>query len=405
MAHFLYKAKKGPKEIVEGSVEADSENAAIKRLTQDGLYLVWIEEKKDFSKEKTKGVLLFSKRIKPKDLANFTRQLSDLLDSGLTLFDSLNVIEKQIGHPQLKEVIRSIRDSIKDGNTFSESLTIYPHIFSSLYISLVKAGEAGSMLSEVMVNIADFLEKQEDVKSNVLAALLYPMLMVFVGIGTIFILMAFVIPKLANMFIEMGEVLPLPTRILIGISDFASSYWILLVILAGGVVFFIKKGSSNKGTKKTIDRFKLKLPVVGGLIKNSDLARFSRTLSTLLKNGVPILYSLKITSDIIDNEIVKEEVLRVYTDVKAGSSLKAAIKKNTSFPQFVVNMTAIGEEGGFLDKMLLKVAKAYEVEIDRAVKAVSALLEPVLILAMGLIVGFIVIAMLLPVFEISITAQ
>lgn len=405
MAHFLYKAKKGPKEIVEGSVEADSENAAIKRLTQDGLYLVWIEEKKDFSKEKTKGVLLFSKRIKPKDLANFTRQLSDLLDSGLTLFDSLNVIEKQIGHPQLKEVIRSIRDSIKDGNTFSESLTIYPHIFSSLYISLVKAGEAGSMLSEVMVNIADFLEKQEDVKSKVLAALLYPMLMVFVGIGTIFILMAFVIPKLANMFIEMGEVLPLPTRILIGISDFASSYWILLVILAGGVVFFIKKGSSNKGTKKTIDRFKLKLPVVGGLIKNSDLARFSRTLSTLLKNGVPILYSLKITSDIIDNEIVKEEVLRVYTDVKAGSSLKAAIKKNTSFPQFVVNMTAIGEEGGFLDKMLLKVAKAYEVEIDRAVKAVSALLEPVLILAMGLIVGFIVIAMLLPVFEISITAQ
>ncbi|MBU4342539.1 MAG: type II secretion system F family protein [Candidatus Omnitrophica bacterium] len=405
MAHFLYKAKKGPKEIVEGSVEADSENAAIKRLTQDGLYLVWIEEKKDFSKEKTKGVLLFSKRIKPKDLANFTRQLSDLLDSGLTLFDSLNVIEKQIGHPQLKEVIRSIRDSIKDGNTFSESLTIYPHIFSSLYISLVKAGEAGSMLSEVMVNIADFLEKQEDVKSKVIAALLYPMLMVFVGIGTIFILMAFVIPKLANMFIEMGEVLPLPTRILIGISDFASSYWILLVILAGGVVFFIKKGSSNKGTKKTIDRFKLKLPVVGGLIKNSDLARFSRTLSTLLKNGVPILYSLKITSDIIDNEIVKEEVLRVYTDVKAGSSLKAAIKKNTSFPQFVVNMTAIGEEGGFLDKMLLKVAKAYEVEIDRAVKAVSALLEPVLILAMGLIVGFIVIAMLLPVFEISITAQ
>ena len=217
--------------------------------------------------------------------------------------------------------------------------------------------------------------------------------------------MAFVIPKLANMFIEMGEQLPLPTRMLIGLSDFISSYWILLVIFGGAAIFFVKKTNSNKVTKKAMDRFKLRIPIIGRLIKNTDLARFSRTLSTLLKNGVPILHSLKITSDIIDNEIVKEGVMRIHADVKAGSSLTAAIKKDASFPQFMVNMTAIGEEGGFLDKTLLKVAKAYEIEIDRAVKAVSALLEPVMILVMGLIVGFIVISMLLPVFQISLSAQ
>ncbi len=405
MSYFIYKVKKGPKEVSEGRIDAESENAAVKKLMQDGFYPIWIREDKVLSKEKSVGTRFFSKRIKTKDLANFTRQLSELLDSGLALFDALNLIEKQIDIPQLKTLIKDITGSIKDGKTFSESLAAYPHIFSNLYINLVKSGEAGSMLNEVMVHISDLLEKQEDIKSKVIAALIYPMLMAGVGIVTVFILMTFVIPKLANMFIEMGEILPLPTRMLIGFSDFIRSYWILFVIFAGIVVFFIRKSKSDRVARKTIDRFKLRVPIIGRLMKHTDLARFSRTLSILLKNGVPILSSLKITSDIVDNEIVKEGVLRIYADVKAGSSLTAAIKKNTSFPQFMVNMTAIGEEGGFLDRTLLKVAKSYEVEIDRAVKMMSSLLEPVIILIIGLVVGFIVISMLLPVFQISLTAQ
>jgi len=405
MGRFLYKAKKGPKEVLEGSIFADSERAAIKKLIEGGFHLLWIKEASALSQEKMGRAPLFSKRIKAKDLANITRQLSELVDSGLPLFDALNIVERQITLPQLKGVIISLRNSIKDGNTFSQSLEAYPHVFSNLYINLVKSGEAGGMLNEVLANISDFLEKQEDTKSKVASALAYPALMAIVGLITIFILVGFVIPKLYNMFIEMGEILPLPTRMLIGVSNFIRTYWILLVIFVGGSVFFIKRSKSNRVTKKAIDGFKLKVPIIGALIKNTDMARFSRTLSTLLKNGVPILDSLKITSDVVDNEIIKEEVRHIHIDVKSGATLAFAIKKNPSFTPFLVNMVAVGEEGGFLDKMLMKVAKSYEMEIDRIIKIMSTLLEPIMILVMGLVVGFVVISMLLPVFQISLTAQ
>ncbi len=229
--------------------------------------------------------------------------------------------------------------------------------------------------------------------------------MVAVGFISIFILLGFVIPKLTNMLVEMGETLPLPTSILIGLSNIVRSYWILLLILIGGLIFFFKSSNKNKVTKLTIDSLKLKLPIFGALIRHSELARFSRTLSMLLKNGVPMLQSIKITSDVIDNEIIKRQIEAVHDDVKSGSSLQAAIKKNTDFPLFLINMTAVGEEGGSLDRTLLKVAKAYETETDRMIKILSSLMEPVIILAMGLVVGFIVISMLLPVFQISLTAR
>ncbi|MBU4343319.1 MAG: type II secretion system F family protein [Candidatus Omnitrophica bacterium] len=394
MPHFIYKAKKGPKEIIESKIEADSEASAIKQLIQQGYYPIWVKEVSSVTVQKRKPV-------KAKDLAIFTRQLSELLDSGLALYEALNIIENQIELPGLKEIIKGIREKVRDGNTFSESLKDYPRVFSNLYVNLVRSGEAGSMLRDVLNNIADFLEKEEDVKSRVLAALAYPMLMLIVGAGTIFILTGFVIPKLANMFVEMGEALPLPTRILIGFSDFIRNYWILLAIFVVGFVFFIAK-TKPKGI---IDRFKLKLPIIGALVKDSELARFSRTLSMLLKNGVAILSALKITSDVIENEVIKNETLRIYNDVREGSSLAAAIKKNTSFPQFIVNMATIGEEGGMLDKTLFKAAKSYELESDRKIKILSSLLEPAIILIMGVVVGFIVISMLLPVFQISLTAH
>lgn len=405
MATFLYRAKKETGEVLEGSITADSERTAIKKLTESRCYPIWIKEEAPFTKAEEARTIFFLKQVKIRDLADFTRQCSDLLDSGLVLFDALNIIEDQTGHSKLKEIINGIKNSIKQGKTFSESLEAYPHIFSNLYINLVRSGETAGMLNEVLDNIADFLEKQEDIRSRIMLALAYPLLMLAVGVATVFILVGFVIPRLANMFIEMGEVLPLPTRILMGLSGFIRGYWILFAIAAAALAIFIRKTKSNRVTKKTIDGLKLKLPVVGALMKNSAMARFSRTLSMLLGNGVPVLHSLKITADIVDNEIVKEEVERIYTDVKAGSSLASAIKKNPTFSPFVVNMAAIGEEGGILDRTLLKVARSYEVEIDRALKMLASLLEPVMILIMGLVVGFIVVSMLLPVFQISLTAQ
>lgn len=402
MARFLYKAKRGPGELLEGNIAAGSERIAIDKLSELGYYPLWVKEAPSYSEDRKTRIPFFSKQIKSKDIANFTRQLSDLLDSGLVLFDSLNIIENQAQVHELKEVVRGIRDDIRRGKSFSESLRNYPIIFSNLYINLVKAGESGGILSETLSNIADSLEKQEGIKLKVSSALAYPILMMVVGFATVLILIGFVIPKLSDMFVEFGQTLPLPTRILIGLSDFIRRYWIFLGSIIAGLVFFIKKSKSNRISKMAMDNLKLKLPFFGTLVRNIELARFSRTLSDLLKNGVSVPHALKITSDVIDNEIIKQEVLCIYSDVKAGARLASAIKKKTSFPKFVVNMTAIGEEGGFLDRALSKVTKSYELEIDRAVRVMSSLLEPVMILIIGLILGFIVVSMLLPVFELSL---
>ena len=405
MPRYLYKAKKEPKEVLEGSIEADSENAAINKLTESNCYPISVrEETVDFD-EKSKGIFLFSKRIKTRDLADFTRQLSELLDSGLALFDALNILENQTAISQLKDVIRDVRDRIKGGSTFSEALKSRSRIFSDLYVNLVKSGEAGGVLGEVLANISDFLEKEVDTRSRIMAALSYPLLMVAVGFISIFILLGFVIPKLTNMLVEMGETLPLPTSILIGLSDIIRNYWILLLILIGGLIFFVKGSKKNKVVRLTVDSLKLKLPIFGALIRHGELARFSRTLSTLLKNGVPMLYSIKITSDVIDNGVIKRQIEEVHNDVKSGFSLHAAVKKDTDFPLFLINMIAVGEEGGSLDRTLFKVAKAYETETDRMIKILSSLMEPVIILVMGLVVGFIVVSMLLPVFQISLTVH
>jgi len=211
-------------------------------------------------------------------------------------------------------------------------------------------------------------------------------------------------PRLTNMFVEMDMVLPFTTRMIIGCAGFLERYRILLLIFIIGLIFFFKESKKNKVTKKTIDVFKLRLPIFGRFILYREIARFTRTLSLLLKNGVPVLHSLKITCEVIDNEIIKEEVRGIFSFVKTGSSLSKAIKKSSLFPKFVENMAAVGEEGGFLDRALLKTAKTYEMEINRTVKIMSSILEPVLILIMGAVVGFIVISMLLPIFQISLTA-
>ena len=399
MPRFIYKAKKSPEETMQGSIEADSESVVVNKLIQSGCYPVWIREELADAPEPV------TLKIKSRDLSAFTRQLSELLVSGLALYNALGVIENQAGNPSLKRVIGNIKSRIKEGKDFSQALKDYPFIFSGLYINLTRSGEESGSLNDVLANIADFLEKDQDMRARIVAALAYPGLMAIVGFATIFILVTFVVPRIANMFMEMGQQLPLPTRILIGASDFVRAYWFLLAIFIAGAVFLFKTGSSNTAGKNKIDRIKLKIPVFGDLLKNAELARFSRTLSMLLKNGVPMLDSLEITSDVIINSAIKEEIDEICNDVKAGSSLTFGIKKRKNFPVFVANMTAVGEEGGFLDKALLNIACSYETEVNRSMKIMTALLEPGFILIMGLLVGFIVVAMILPIFQISLIAH
>lgn len=398
MPRFIYRAKKGPEEALEGVIEADSETTALNKLIRSGYYPVWITE--GAARKNLDRV-----RVKTKDLADFTRRLSGLLGSGLELYNSLSVVENQAEDNNLKLIAGVVKNRVKEGMSFSGALKKYPNVFSGLYISLIYSGEESGMMDKALADISDFLDKEEDIRSKVIAALVYPGLMAITGFATIFILITFIVPKLVNMFIEMGEDLPLATRILLGVSGFMGAYWILFALFAGGVIFLFKGAELKPAVKMRIDRIKLKIPVFGDLVKNAEFARFSKTFSMLLKSGIPALYSLKIAGDVITNDAIKEDVRAVHNDVKAGLSITGAMKKRKTFPVFLINMAVAGEKGGFLDKALLNAAAHYEIEIDRAIKIITTLLEPVFILIMGLVVGFIVVSMLLPVFQISLSAQ
>lgn len=399
MTKFIYKAKKSPAETMEGAIEADSEKIAINRLVRLGYYPISVKEEL----ENAERSVIY--RINSKYLANFTRHLSELLSAGITLYNALNLIKNQSENKNLKIITEAVRSCIKDGKKFSEALEDYPGIFSELYINIVRAGEESGSLNEALLNIADLLDKDEDMRAKIIAASAYPVLMALVGLGTIFILVTFIVPRLVDMFMEMGEKLPLPTRMLIAMSGFVRAYWIWIIFFTAGVVFLLNNNGSNPIAKIKLDKIKLKIPVFGNLIKDAEFARFSRTLSMLLKNGVPMLSSLKIVSGAITNSAIKEDAGLIYEDIKAGASLAIAIKKTRSFPLMVGNMIAVGEEGGFLDKALLNVTRNYEKELENKVKTITTLLEPVFILAMGLVIGFVVVAMLLPVFQISLVSH
>ena len=399
MPKFLYKVKNGPLEVLEGAIDADSEKIVIARLARLGYYPISVKEE---AVAVEKSVIY---KISVKLLANFTRHLSELLNARLTLYNSLNVIENQSENKNLKMIIKAVKGHIKDGKKFSEALKNYPGVFSELYVNIARSGEESGSLNEALSNIADLLDKDEDMRAKIITASAYPMLMALVGLATIFILITFIVPKLTDMFIEMGETLPLPTKMLIAISDFLSSYWIWIIFFTSSVIFLFRKSSSNPAVKVRLDRIKLEVPVFGPLAKSAELARFSRTFSMLLKNGVPVLSSLKIVSGVIINSAIKEDAGLIYEDIKAGSSFSNAIKKTRSFPLLAGNMIAVGEEGGFLDKALLNVARNYEKSLELGVKTITSLLEPVFILIMGLIIGFIVVAMLLPVFQISLVSH
>jgi len=405
MAKFIYIAKKGPGEEVKGFIEAENKNAALHRLTTMGYFPVSIEQENIEESASIVSTIPGFKRVNIHDLSVFTRQLSDLLEAGLPLVKSLSVLEKQTGNRYLRSVIADLRGFVQDGNTLSSSLKRHPKVFSELYVSMVRSGEVGGSLENVLFGIAEFQESQEELTAKVKSAMVYPGLMATVGFTTIFILITFVIPRIVAMFKDLNQSLPLPTVILLNISDLIKHFWF---ILFGGLLLIylgFKRLNSTHDGKMLIDRFKLGTPLWGQLVLKTEIARFTRTLAMLLANGVPILEALSVVINIMESEILKEDIRIAQKEVREGNALAAGLGKGVYFPVFVNNMISVGEEGGAVEKALFKVASSYEREVDRSVKTMTSLLEPLMILTLGLIIGFIVIAMLLPIFEISFIAQ
>lgn len=403
MAKFFYRARKGPAELKEGTIEAESQPQAVNKLTQMGYFPISVintEGRGDQNKRRG----LFQK-IRHRDLVIFTRQLSDLLESGLTLYRALVILQQQSEHKQLRLIIKDVADLVKEGKSLSESLKYYPKTFNNMYVNMVKAGEVSGTLEKVLKRLADFGEKQEDLLAKVRAAMAYPVFITVVGIATIVVLFTFIIPRLVELFQDMGQILPLPTRILIAISEFILNYWWLILAAAAFVYVAIRRNLVTPKGRLSYDRFKLGLPVLGKFFKRVQVASFSRTLGTLLANGVPILQAMQSVGATFESAVLKQEIKELARQIREGSTLAGAVTKSKYFPLSVGNMITIGEQGGQLDSVLLRIAAMFEKEIDQSVRVLTSLIEPVMILVMGSIVGFIVISMLLPIFQISLIAR
>lgn len=404
MSEFHYKAKKNSAgaETVNGQITAQNQDEAIELISQMGLLPISIEES---SLKKERNALFRSKGIKTKEIYFFSKQLASLIKAGVPILRALGIIKQQIPNAYFKDVIVKIISGIREGKTFSYCLSLYPKIFPSLYIAMIRAGEESGNLDEMLTRIAQYQKSQEEISSKVKTALAYPILMTVVGVGTVFFILTFVMPKFTTLFSSMQATLPLPTLILIRISDFLRKWWmwIALVLL---ITFLVNRRKRNARVRSSLmNRFNLNWPVVGPFILKVELARFCRTLALLLKSGIPFLRSMQIVIEILSNELIKRELMKSQNDLTSGNSLGKSLKQSQVIPIMMTNLIMVGEESGTIEEVLCDIADSYEEDTKETIKIMTTLLEPVLILSVGSIVGVIVFAMLLPIFQIEIFAQ
>jgi general secretion pathway protein F len=389
---------------VVGIIDADSTVAARQKLRASGKYPVQIKE--TTAKAKSESAAGFSlpslfNRITPDDIHALTRQLATLLNAGIPLVGALDALMEQTTSPPLKKIIAQIKESVNEGNSLTVSLTRHPKLFSNIYINMVRAGEASGSLDVVLDRLAEFGEHQQALKGRFQAALVYPVFMAIIGTGVLFFLLSFVVPNLTRIFTEMKQVLPLPTTILIWFSDFMRSYWwAILVVIAASIIGIKEFIKSPKG-RHIWDTLKLHLPVIGQINRKIALSRFGRTLGSLLQSGVPLITSLQIVRNIVNNVLIGAVIDEAMEDIQAGKSLNLALSRSIWFPPVFRQMVSVGEQSGDLEGMLHKVADSYEREVETRITGMTALIEPIMILFMAAIVGFIVISILLPIFEMN----
>jgi general secretion pathway protein F len=389
----------------KGIIDAGSVAAARQKLRETDIFPVELSEASERKREETaarRGAIHLFRRVGLQELALMTRQLATLLGAGLPLVPSLAVLVAQIRHPLLKTTLAQIREEVNEGNSLTQSMSHFPRIFPPFYINMVRAGEASGTINLVLDRLADFQEGQQALKTKIRSALAYPLFMFFIGSGVLFFLVTFVVPNITNIFREMHQTLPGITVFLIVVSGALKSLWwiIALILLAGivGVRYAIRKTDQGR---HLWDRLKLNAPLFGGLNRKIAVARFSRTLGTLLQSSVPLLAALEIARNVVDNLIIADEIRRAAKEVEEGQSLSAPLSRNGFFPPIAVEMISVGEQSGNMETMLFRVAEAYEKEVEANIILVTSLLEPAMILVMGAVVGFIVVSVLLPIFEMN----
>jgi type IV pilus assembly protein PilC len=393
---FMWEGRTRGGAVHKGEIEADTRETAIATLRQQHIVVTTI-------KAKPKDLTLpgFGGKVSEKDLVLFTRQFSTMIDAGLPLVQCLDILGRQTENKTFSKTIVEIKKDVEGGATFADALRKYPKIFDDLYVNLVQAGEIGGVLDTTFARLAGYIEKARSLKGKVKSAMVYPSAIVFVAVSVIIFLMIFVIPVFAQMFQDFGGTLPWPTQFVIGLSHFTKNYILFAIPVVIIAVFGFKQYYRTEAGKRLTHRILLKMPIFGPLLQKAAIARFSRTLSTLLGSGVPIIDSLDITARTAGNKVLEDAVLVSIGSIKEGQTLATPLAKHPVFPPMVVQMVEIGDVTGELDTMLSKIADFFEEEVDRAVEALTALLEPMMMVFLGTVLGFIIVAMYLPIFKMA----
>ena len=404
MTTYFYQATNQRGKLIEGDVEAEDYPTAIRRVRSFNYLPIKVTEGKphrSLSFDLKLPGAGFKKKISQKELMTCTQQLSTLIDSGFTLDKGLTVLVQVTEKPFTREILSEVQKRVHEGSSFGDALAEHPNIFSKLYINMIRAGEAGGRLPSVLNRLAEFMENSEEMKANIRSAMIYPAILTLVGGSAVALLITVVIPKFSTLFDDMGQALPLPTKIMLGISSALTNYWWAILIALTAFVIGFSLYLKNEHGRLRWDSLVLKLPLFGALTTKIEVSRFSRTMSTLLGSGIPILQALMIVQAILTNRAIAAAMDPLHRGLKEGEGLSKPVQQTGIFPPMAMHMITVGEESGNLEEMLLKVANTYDKEVERSIKQLVSLIEPVMILLMALIIGFIVISMLLAIFSIN----
>lgn len=407
MAVFEYKGLDGRGKAVKGLIDAEGPKSARTRLRKDGVFPTEVFEKSAGKATRGKGLSMevdvgqYFQRIKQQDIAEMTSQLSTLLAASVPMIESLSAVIDQCEKEKLKVVLTDLREKVNQGITLAEAMSAHPKVFSNLYVNMVRAGEATGSLEVVFHRLSEYTEKQVRMKSQITSAMIYPIMMTVVGGLIVIGLFVFVIPKIRRILESMGKTLPFITKLVLGISDFFLAWWLLILILAVAGIWWFKRWKSTPEGRYKYHAFLLRLPIFGPIVRQVAVARFCRTLSTLLDSGVPILTAIGIVEKVVDNEVLAKTIREAASNISEGESISGPLRDSGEFPPLVTHMIAIGERTGELEAMLSRVADSYDQQLENTLQGLTSLLEPLLILFMGGVVAMIAVAILLPMLDMS----
>lgn len=393
---FIWKGRSPNGEILSGEYVTENKQELVNYLRKRKIIITSLKERSRELKVK----LPFGNRITVKDLGVFTRQFATMINAGLPMVQCLDILSSQLENAQFKKVVATVMSDVEGGTTLAEALGKHPKVYSQLYVNMVEAGEAGGILDKILNRLAVYLEKAEALTRKVKGALMYPAVVCVVAVGATVFMLLFIIPTFARMFSDFGGQLPLPTKIVLMLSNFLRTKWWLLVGIIVGFVVVSKRFYATDIGRMKLDAFVLKVPVLGQVIRKASIARFTRTLGTLISSGVPILNGLDITARTAGNKVVEKAIFATRESISQGNTIAEPLRQSGVFPPMVTQMIGVGEQTGALDEMLDKIANFYDDEVDTAVEALTSIIEPVMIVVMGVIVGGMLIAMYLPMFKL-----